>query len=200
MDHPQGPHGIDPELLFDGFEVHILQGFAAEHPGDWLPAFAERLAFTAELEAYALAADYLAGLWQLLAEGRDAIGPFPRDRGWRVEVVTGDMFVGQRLTATMEMTPWHQRAAAKGILFTAQTDVERVTDRAVIGLDHFDRNRPVHITGVDLVVSVVHELPDEDLYFALKDSGKRVFRAGDCVAPRAMSQAILEGYRAGREV
>ncbi len=28
----------------------------------------------------------------------------------------------------------------------------------------------------------------------------RVFRAGDCVAPRYMSHAILEGYRAGREV
>ena len=31
-------------------------------------------------------------------------------------------------------------------------------------------------------------------------TGQRVFRAGDCVAPRYMSQAILEGYRAGREV
>jgi hypothetical protein len=38
------------------------------------------------------------------------------------------------------------------------------------------------------------------LYFALKESGIRVLRAGDCVAPRYLSHAILEGYRAGREV
>jgi hypothetical protein len=78
-------------------------------------------------------------------------------------------------------------------------NVERVTARTIIGVDHFDR-RPVHIEDVDLVVAVAHELPDEDLYFALKQAGQRVFRVGDCVAPRTISQAILEGYRAGREV
>jgi 2,4-dienoyl-CoA reductase (NADPH2) len=121
------------------------------------------------------------------------------DRGWRVEVVSADMFVGQGLTATMELTPWQQRACAKGIVFLPQVDVERIVGRTVLGLDHFDR-RPMQITDVDLVVSIVHEVPDEDLYFALKESGERVFRVGDCVAPRSMSQAILEGYRAGLEV
>jgi mycofactocin system FadH/OYE family oxidoreductase 2 len=119
--------------------------------------------------------------------------------GWQVEVVTGDMFVGQRLTATNELAPWHQRAAAKGILFRPQVDFDRIAGRTVMAVDHFDR-APVPIPDVDLVVRVVHEAPDEDLYFALKESGERVFRAGDCVAPRTMSQAILEGYRAGREV
>ena len=52
---------------------------------------------------------------------------------------------------------------------------------------------------VVLVVDVSPEIPDETLYFALKTSGLRVFRAGDCVAPRYLSHAILEGYRAGRE-
>jgi mycofactocin system FadH/OYE family oxidoreductase 2 len=121
------------------------------------------------------------------------------DHGWKVEVVTRDMFVGQRLTASLELTPWNQRAAAKAIAFRPQVTVEKVTGRTVIGVDYFDR-KPVRIDDVDLVVPVVHEVPDEDLYFALKQAGLRVFRAGDCVAPRSMSQAILEGYRAGREV
>ncbi len=121
------------------------------------------------------------------------------DRGWRVEVVTRDMFVGQRLTASMELTPWNQRAAAKSIDFRPQVTVEKVAERTVSGVDYFDR-RPVRIDDVDLVVPVVHDVPDEDLYFALKQAGHRVFRAGDCVAPRYMSHAILEGYRAGREV
>ena len=74
-----------------------------------------------------------------------------------------------------------------------------VGDGRVAGVDHFDRS-PVRIDDVDLVVSVIHERPDEELYFALKETGRRVFRAGDCVAPRGIGQAILEGYRAGREV
>ena len=121
------------------------------------------------------------------------------DHGWRVEVVTRDMFVGQRLTASMELTPWNQRAAAKAIVFRPQVTVEKVAERTVLGVDYFDR-RPIRIDDVDLVVPVVHDAPDEDLYFALKQAGHRVFRAGDCVAPRYMSHAILEGYRAGREV
>lgn len=128
-----------------------------------------------------------------------AVAEWLAEHGWQVEVVTSDMFVGQRLTASMELTAWNQRASAKGIALRPQIDVERVMARTVIGADHFDR-RPVRIEGVDLVVAVAHEVPVEDLYFALKEAGQRVFRAGDCVAPRYLSQAILEGYRVGREV
>ena len=121
------------------------------------------------------------------------------DRGWRVDVVTRDMFIGQRLTASLELTPWNQRAAAKAITFRPQVAVQKVAGHSVEGVDYFDR-QPIRLDEVDLVVPVVHEVPDEDLYLALKHAGLRVFRAGDCVAPRYMSQAILEGYRAGREV
>jgi 2,4-dienoyl-CoA reductase (NADPH2) len=121
------------------------------------------------------------------------------DHGWRVDVVTRDMFAGQKLTASLELTPWNQRAAAKGITLRPQVAVQTVAERTVCGIDCFDR-RPIRIEDVDLVVPVVNEAPDEDLYLALKQAGQRVFRAGDCVAPRYMSQAILEGYRAGREV
>jgi mycofactocin system FadH/OYE family oxidoreductase 2 len=121
------------------------------------------------------------------------------DHGWGVEVVTADMFVGQRLAATQELTPWHQRAAAKGIAFRPMAEAETLAGRRVTGIDRFGRT-PIEIEDVDLVVDVVHEVPDEDLYFALKKAGQRVFRIGDCVAPRAIGHAILEGYRAGREV
>ena len=121
------------------------------------------------------------------------------ERGWQVEVVTRDMFVGQRLTASLELTAWNQRAAARGIVFHPQFDTRTVTARGVIGVDPFD-GRELRIEDLDLVVDVSPETPDESLYFALKQSGLRVLRAGDCVAPRYLSHAILEGYRAGREV
>ncbi len=120
------------------------------------------------------------------------------ERGWQVEVVTSDMFVGQRLTASLELTAWNQRAAARGIAFRPQFDALEVTAHSVIGADHFDQ-REIRLDEIDLVVDVSPERPDEALYFALKQSGLRLFRAGDCVAPRYLSHAILEGYRAGRE-
>lgn len=120
-------------------------------------------------------------------------------RGWQVELVTRDLFVGQRLTASLELTAWNQRAAAHGIIFRPQGETLEVAERSVLVADLFD-HRETRIDDVDLVVDVSPETPDEKLYFALKSSGLRVFRAGDCVAPRYLSQAILEGYRAGREV
>jgi len=121
------------------------------------------------------------------------------DQGWQIEVVTSDMFVGQRLTASLELTPWNQRAAAKGIVFRPQIEVERVSGNTLHGVDIFDRT-PIRIDKIDLLVSIAAEVPDEALYFALKADGRQLYRVGDCVAPRSMSQAILEGYRAGREV
>ncbi len=128
-----------------------------------------------------------------------AVSEWLTERGWQVEVVTRDMFVGQRLTASLELTAWNQRAAARGIVFRPQFDALEVTAHGVIGVDHFD-HREIRLDEIDLVVDVSPELPDETLYFALKKSGLRVLRAGDCVAPRYLSHAILEGYRAGREV
>ena len=120
------------------------------------------------------------------------------ERGWQVEIVTSDMFVGQRLTASLELTAWNQRAAARGVAFRPQFDALEVTETSVLGVDHFDR-REIRLDGIDLVVDVSPEIPNETLYFALRASGARVIRVGDCVAPRYLAHAMLEGYRAGRE-
>jgi len=128
-----------------------------------------------------------------------AVAEWLHAHGWQVEVVSEDMFAGQRLTATQELTAWNGRAAAKGVVFRPMVDVARVAGRSVYGEDRWSR-APVQIDDVDLVVDITYETPDEALYFALKSRGVRVLRAGDCTAPRTISQAILEGHRAGREV
>jgi mycofactocin system FadH/OYE family oxidoreductase 2 len=175
-----GRHGSYPAVTFDGT----------------MPVVSPRQVLSGEVPDQPGKAVVLDAIGDQVGMG---VAEWLADRGWQVEVVTGDMFVGQRLTASLELTAWNQRACAKGVTLRPQVDVERVTGRTVIGVDHFDR-RPVHIEDTDLVVTVAHEVPNEDLYFALKETGQRVFRVGDCVAPRTMSQAILEGYRAGREV
>ncbi len=126
-------------------------------------------------------------------------------KGWKVEIVTEDMFCGQRLTATQELTAWNQRAFTKGVIFHPQQEVARVHERTLVMVDRFSREEQ-HIEEVDLIVDVTYDRPDERLYFELKALGfgsegmPALLRAGDCVAPRRISQAVLEGYRAGRAV
>jgi hypothetical protein len=40
--------------------------------------------------------------------------------------------------------------------------------------------------------------PDDALYFRLKNRIKELYRIGDCVAPRKIDMAILEGNKVGR--
>jgi hypothetical protein len=51
--------------------------------------------------------------------------------------------------------------------------------------------------GYDTVVVVMPNRPDDDLYFRLKKKMKEVYRIGDCVAPRKIDMAILEGNKLG---
>lgn len=119
------------------------------------------------------------------------------DLGCEVTIVTGDMFVSPQLTATQDLALWYQRALLKGIQFLPQTMVRRVEDRTVVIADRFSQEERA-LQEVDTVVLALHRLPRQDLYHALKAQGVEVYRAGDCVAPRKISQAVLEGNRVGR--
>ena len=50
------------------------------------------------------------------------------------------------------------------------------------------------------IVKAMGNDADETLYFALKGKVRELLRAGDCVAPRRVDMAILEGYLAGKRV
>lgn len=121
------------------------------------------------------------------------------DKGWQVNIVSKDMYVSQRLAQTNEIVPWKQRAPHKNVTFLPQHDPTHVAAETVRGVDLFDRSA-WQIDNVSLVISATHELPEDTLYFDLKSAGYNVTRIGDSVAPRQLSHAILEGYRAGYEV
>lgn len=126
-------------------------------------------------------------------------------KGWQVTIITADMFCGQRLTATQELTAWNQRAWNKGVVFRPMHEVQRVSQGTLYAVDRFSREE-LRIEEVALVVEVSYDVPNEGLYFALKEAGygrhgmPALYRAGDCVAPRRIGQAVLEGHRAGRAV
>ncbi len=118
--------------------------------------------------------------------------------GKNVEIVTEDYYVGRDLVATHDLVLWKQRVLPHSILMTPHTTVVRIEPGKVIVVDRFaegERELPA-----DSVVLGTYERPSQELYMALKDRVPHLFRIGDCVAPRRIEQAILEGRQVGEQV
>jgi mycofactocin system FadH/OYE family oxidoreductase 2 len=118
--------------------------------------------------------------------------------GKNVEVVTEDFYVGRDLVATHDLVLWKQRVLPHSVVVTPHTTVVRIEPGKVIVVDRFaegERELPA-----DVVVLGTYERPSQELYMALKDRVPHLFRVGDCVAPRRIEQAILEGRRVGEQV
>ncbi len=118
--------------------------------------------------------------------------------GKNVEVVTEDFYAGRDLVATHDLVLWKQRVLPHGIVVTLHTAVARIEPGKVIVVDRFakgERELPA-----DIVVLGTYERPSQELYMALKDRIPHLFRIGDCVAPRRIEQAILEGRQVGEQV
>jgi 2,4-dienoyl-CoA reductase-like NADH-dependent reductase (Old Yellow Enzyme family)/thioredoxin reductase len=127
--------------------------------------------------------DYLPlGLARLLAQS-----------GRKVTVITADAMLGRKLEPTGDW-PWLMpRTAAAGIAMRSSTTVERieadeVTLRSTLG-------GPTEPLAIDTVVLAMLRTSDDALYSQLKARGLGVRRIGDCVAPREVDDAVLEGFR-----
>jgi mycofactocin system FadH/OYE family oxidoreductase 2 len=118
--------------------------------------------------------------------------------GKKVEIVTEDFYIGRDLVATHDLVLWKQRVLPHSIIVTPHTTVVRIKPGKVVVVDRFaegERELPA-----DVVVLGTYERPSQELYMALKDRVPHLFRIGDCVAPRRIEQAILEGRRVGEQV
>jgi 2,4-dienoyl-CoA reductase (NADPH2) len=116
-------------------------------------------------------------------------------RGCRVEVMTPGMVVAQDLGTTLDLELFHRRAHAAGIVLTTDRVVTGAADGRVDVLHH-PTGRVEH-RDVDWVVAVVPPEPDDALWTALRDGPRPVHRIGDCLAPRRVPSAIVEGDRVG---
>jgi 2,4-dienoyl-CoA reductase (NADPH2) len=110
-------------------------------------------------------------------------------------VVTSGMVVGQDLGLTLEAERWHARAAELGIVQTTDVVVTGVAGR-VVTLLHHPTGRTLTRT-VDRVVGATPARPADALWRDLRGGGLEVHRIGDCVAPRRISAATIEGERVG---
>ena len=118
--------------------------------------------------------------------------------GKSVELVTGDFYAGRDLVPTHDIVLWKQRVLAHGVIITPHTSVVRIEPGQVIVVDRFAEGE--RALPADAVVLGTYERPSQELYMALKGRVPRLFRIGDCVAPRRIEQAILEGRQVGEQV
>jgi mycofactocin system FadH/OYE family oxidoreductase 2 len=117
--------------------------------------------------------------------------------GKQVSVVTWELFVGLDLAPMGDLTPFNQRVLAKNVVFHTRHKVKWAKD-GLVGLTERYSGQEKVIDGIDTIVYCLPNLPEEDLFLQLHGRVAGLYRAGDCVAPRGIGMAILEGYQIGR--
>jgi mycofactocin system FadH/OYE family oxidoreductase 2 len=125
---------------------------------------------------------------------------FTAERGRPVTILTEDAFVSGQLGASGELMPWHRAAAALEIQFRTLVTVLKIESGGLRLRQRFGAEES--FLEADCVVVADHELAEDSLYHRLREGCPEleVRRAGDCLAPRRVLQAVLEGGHAGREV
>jgi hypothetical protein len=104
----------------------------------------------------------------------------------------------RKLEPTLDW-PWLMpRVAAAGVKLRTSVFVERIEkDHAVL---HNALGGPTEVAMADTVILSMMRESDDSLYHLLAGRGLPVRRIGDCVAPREVDDAVLEGFREGHAV
>jgi mycofactocin system FadH/OYE family oxidoreductase 2 len=119
------------------------------------------------------------------------------DMGKRVHILTPSLFIGGKLGPLQDLFLMRQRLIKKGVIFTPDIAVLEIQGTTIKGLNVYS-NALIDFEGYDTVVLAAGNRVEDSLYFALKGKVKELYRIGDCVAPRKIDMAILEGHRVGR--
>ncbi|MCC6226480.1 MAG: mycofactocin system FadH/OYE family oxidoreductase 1 [Microthrixaceae bacterium] len=110
-------------------------------------------------------------------------------KGRSVHLVTPDNIVGNELSRSGDLAPANARLHQAGVQLHRRSILRAVKKGSVELEDRFSGERRTLRAAV--VVDAGHRLPDTTF-----DAAVGVVRAGDCVAPRTIHEAILEGRRA----
>jgi 2,4-dienoyl-CoA reductase (NADPH2) len=110
--------------------------------------------------------------------------------GRQVAVVTGDQIVGTMLALSGDLADGNTRLLRAGVTRLTSRSLREVRPGTAVVEDRFSGERSEIACAV--LVHCGHRVPEETLY--LERPG--LVRAGDCVAPRSVLEAVLEGRRA----
>lgn len=115
--------------------------------------------------------------------------------GREVHIATQDNVVGNELARSGDLAPANARLQQAGVELHRRALLRSVKKGAAVLEDRFTADR--RELAVGSVIDAGHRLPDESMWEQLcAHDDVHVQRAGDCVAPRGIHEAILEGRRA----
>jgi len=119
------------------------------------------------------------------------------ERGCIVEVVTPQFYVGGDLGITLDLELWYRRVLARGVRLTANHFLASLGPNSATIINNYT-GQPRQLEQLALAVMAIPQTANDALYQQLQGKVKQLFRVGDCLAPRRVEQAILDGERAAR--
>jgi hypothetical protein len=125
-----------------------------------------------------------------------AVAELVADNGGKAELVTRQFHpaVDYGLTNTIST---YRRLFRKGVTLTAHHDIGAI-NRGVVTIFNYYSGAERTIEGLDTVVIVTVPVANDDLFAELRSSQITFEPIGDCVAPRDIESAILDGHRVAR--
>ena len=125
------------------------------------------------------------------------------EQGKKIDMVTSDLFIGIELAPRGELYLGRQRLLQKGVTFRTDLDILEIdTGNGKLRVKARDiyTNEAILLEDYDTMVLDVGNTAEDGLYHQLKGRVKEVYRIGDCVAPRGIDMAIIEGRRVGEQL
>jgi len=116
--------------------------------------------------------------------------------GAEVQVVTPNFAVGEDIHPTTR-APLYQRLLSAGVIFTPNSEVWAV-DGASVVIRNIYSGEEQQISQVDTLVTWLGNQARDDLWHALSGGLREVYAVGDCVAPRSVETATMEGAKVAR--
>jgi 2,4-dienoyl-CoA reductase-like NADH-dependent reductase (Old Yellow Enzyme family)/thioredoxin reductase len=124
-----------------------------------------------------------------------SIADFLAAQGKTVEVISEMMVVGYGVEKRT-LGLFTKRLLELGVVLTPLTKLESINGRTVTVSNSFTHRRR-EIPDVDTVVLTGGGQPRDHLKTELKDRVKELYLIGDCLAPRRLMHAVLDGSRVG---
>jgi mycofactocin system FadH/OYE family oxidoreductase 2 len=121
---------------------------------------------------------------------------FLADQGKKVDMITSDLFIGMELAPIGDLYLTRQRLLQKGVTFQTDLIVDEIETDKVKVRDLYI-NKELVFQGYDTIVLDMGNVVDDHLYKQLKGRVEALYRVGDCVAPRGIDMAIMEGRTTG---
>ncbi len=152
----------------------VIQGEKMAQPGEYVMVY-DQIGF-----------HQATGTAELLAE-----------KGCKVEFITPQFYAGGDLSITLDIELWYRRALAKGMRLTADHFLASLGPNSATIINNYT-GQPRQLEDVALAVMATPQAAHDALYHQLQGKVKQLYRIGDCVAPRRVEHAILDGERAAR--